>query len=122
MYSRDPGRRVRASGVSLLPLHASTCTDLAELATAARTCTACPELAAARTHVVVGDIPTGARLLVVGEAPGAQEDLSGRPFVGKAGMLLDTLLADAGLGRTDGAGASGLKCRPPGNRAPRRGE
>jgi uracil-DNA glycosylase family 4 len=85
-------------------------------------CTACPELAAARTTVVVGEAPRGARLALVGEAPGAQEDLAGRPFVGKAGQLLDVLLAEAGLDRDAVAVVNVLKCRPPGNRAPKRPE
>lgn len=93
--------------------------DLQVLAERARTCTACPELAAARTSVVVGHVPGGARLLLLGEAPGAQEDASGRPFVGRSGQLLDQLLAEAGGRRTDVAVLNTLKCRPPGNRPPR---
>ena len=83
-------------------------------------CTACPELAATRTTVVVGDTPTGARLLVVGEAPGAVEDQTGRPFVGRSGQLLDALLAEAGLPRARVAVLNTVKCRPPGNRLPTR--
>ena len=96
--------------------------DLAVLSHAVHGCVACPELAVSRTSVVAGDFPPGARLLLVGEAPGAQEDLAGRPFVGKAGQLLDSLLAEAGLDRTSVAVANVLKCRPPGNRPPTRGE
>jgi DNA polymerase len=92
------------------------------LASVAATCTACSELAATRTTVVVGEAPPGARLALVGEAPGAQEDLAGRPFVGKAGQLLDVLLAEAGLDRSEVAVVNVLKCRPPGNRAPKRPE
>lgn len=94
--------------------------DLVELATANRSCIACNDLVAARNSVVVGDFPAGARLMLVGEAPGAQEDEAGRPFVGKAGGLLDELLAAAGLERRDLAVANVLKCRPPANRAPTR--
>jgi DNA polymerase len=94
----------------------------AELAAVVRTCTACPELAAARTQVVVGEAPPAARLALVGEAPGAQEDLAGRPFVGKAGQLLDVLLHEAGLDRSEVAVVNVLKCRPPGNRTPKRPE
>jgi uracil-DNA glycosylase family 4 len=92
-----------------------------ELAAAARPCLACPELAAARQHVVVGDVPAGGppRLAIVGEAPGAQEDQTGRPFVGKSGALLDQLLAEAGLDRAQAAVLNVVKCRPPGNRTPR---
>jgi DNA polymerase len=94
--------------------------ELAALAAVVRRCTACAELAAARAHVVVGDLQPNARLLLVGEAPGADEDATGRPFVGRAGRLLDTLLGDAGLARDDVSVANVLKCRPPGNRAPTR--
>jgi DNA polymerase len=96
----------------------ATSADLDTLAARARGCTACPELAAARTTVVVGEFPPSARLLLVGEAPGATEDRNGRPFVGKAGQLLDDQLTQAGLARADVAVANVLKCRPPGNRAP----
>ena len=101
---------------------AAACADLGELAAASRDCVACPELASSRTHVVVGDFPPYARLMLVGEAPGAQEDLSGRPFVGKGGQLLDSLLAEAGLERDRIAVANVAKCRPPGNRTPTRAE
>jgi DNA polymerase len=99
---------------------AAACADLAELALANRQCTACTELAASRQTVVVGDFPPEARLMLVGEAPGAQEDEAGHPFVGKAGALLDQLLAEAGLERHAIAVANVLNCRPPGNRAPSR--
>lgn len=95
----------------------------AELAVVIRGCTRCPELAATRTHVVPGELPvTGADLLLVGEAPGASEDAIGRPFVGRSGELLATLLAEAGLSRDRVGVVNVLKCRPPGNRAPRRSE
>ncbi len=97
---------------------AAAAPDADALAAAARTCTACPELVATRTHVVVGAAAPGARLLVLGEAPGAQEDESGLPFVGRSGQLLDRLLAEAGGSRDDVAVLNTLKCRPPGNRPP----
>ena len=87
-----------------------------------RTCTACPELAATRRSVVVGQAPAGARLLVLGEAPGAQEDDSGQPFVGRSGQLLDLLLAEVGGDRAHTAVLNTVKCRPPGNRVPSRPE
>lgn len=96
--------------------------DLAALAAAARTCAACPELAATRTQVVPGVVPAGARLLLMGEAPGAQEDASGLPFVGRSGQLLDQLLAEVGAERASVAVLNTLKCRPPGNRPPSRAE
>jgi uracil-DNA glycosylase len=94
---------------------ALVCSDLADRM---RACTACPELAATRKQVVVGELPVGARLLIVGEAPGASEDEQGRPFVGKAGQVLDGALTAAGLPRAAVAVANVLKCRPPGNRRP----
>jgi uracil-DNA glycosylase family 4 len=101
---------------------ATGCSDLVALAEAARACTACPELVAGRTTVVVGSTPPGARLLLVGEAPGAQEDATGLPFVGRSGQLLDQLLAEVGGRRDDVAVLNTLKCRPPGNRPPKPAE
>ena len=97
-------------------------TDLETLAGRARTCTACPELVATRRQVVPGEVPPGARLLLLGEAPGAQEDDSGLPFVGRSGQLLDALLAEVGAARADVGVLNTLKCRPPGNRPPTRVE
>ena len=96
--------------------------DLDVLAGRARGCTACPELASARTQVVPGEVPAGARLLLLGEAPGAQEDATGLPFVGASGQLLDQLLAEAGGARAAVGVLNTLKCRPPGNRPPTRTE
>lgn len=87
-----------------------------------RACTRCPELAAHRTTVVVGDTPAGARLLLMGEAPGAEEDRTGRPFVGRSGALLDELLLEVGLQRLQVAVLNTIKCRPPGNRVPTKQE
>jgi DNA polymerase len=97
-------------------------TSWTALATIVTRCVACPELVATRLHVVPGVAPAGAELLLIGEAPGAQEDAVGVPFVGRSGQLLDTLLADAGLSREQVAVANVLKCRPPRNRKPRRAE
>jgi DNA polymerase len=96
--------------------------DLEVLADRARGCTACPELAATRTSVVPGAFPPGARLLVLGEAPGAQEDERGQPFVGRSGQLLDALLAEVGGDRADVGVLNTVKCRPPANRPPTRAE
>jgi len=103
---------------------AAAAPDWASLAAVASGCLACPELSAARQHVVVGDVPvTGRpRFVLVGEAPGAQEDETGRPFVGRSGALLDQLLAEAGLDRAQGAVLNVVKCRPPGNRTPKAAE
>jgi DNA polymerase len=77
----------------------------------------CP-LAASRTNVVFGSGNANADLMFVGEAPGANEDRQGLPFVGNAGRLLDRLLGEIGLERRDAFIANVLKCRPPGNRDP----
>lgn len=71
-----------------------------------------------RTHTVPGEGDPHAALMLVGEGPGAQEDATGRPFVGAAGQLLDKMLAAIGLQRTQVYIANVVKCRPPGNRAP----
>ncbi len=96
--------------------------DWGRLAATIRGCTACSELVATRSSVVVGEAPPAARLILVGEAPGAQEDCAGRPFVGRAGQLLDELLLGAGLRREEVAVLNVLKCRPPANRPPRPAE
>ncbi|MGC9436017.1 MAG: uracil-DNA glycosylase family protein [Methanomicrobiales archaeon] len=84
-------------------------------------CTACP-LALSRTHPVPGEGPPDARVMFVGEAPGRQEDEQGRPFVGRAGALLDELLDEAGFDRSEVFITNIVKCRPSGNRDPRRAE
>src|SRR3954453_14203171 len=84
----------------------------------ARGCANCPELAATRTQVVFGAGNADADLMFVGEAPGANEDRMGRPFVGQAGKLLETLLGEIGLQRSEVFIANVLLCRPPGNRDP----
>lgn len=89
-----------------------------ELRDTAMTCTSC-RLAETRTNVVFGVGDPGARLMLVGEAPGKNEDIQGEPFVGAAGQLLDELLAGIGIERRDAYIANVLKCRPPGNRDPR---
>jgi DNA polymerase len=108
--------------VAIVAATAGGCTDLAALAQAARLCVACPELVQTRTTVVVGDTPAPPSMVIVGEAPGASEDASGRPFIGKGGQLLDELMAAAGLSRASAAVLNVLKCRPPSNRTPTRAE
>jgi uracil-DNA glycosylase family 4 len=84
----------------------------------ARACTRCPQLAGTRNTVVFGSGDADADLMFVGEAPGANEDKQGLPFVGQAGRLLDTLLGEIGLTRQEVFVVNCLKCRPPGNRDP----
>jgi uracil-DNA glycosylase len=88
----------------------------------ANACTKCPQLASTRTTVVFGSGDADADLMFVGEAPGANEDKQGLPFVGQAGKLLDTLLGEIGMTRADVFVVNVLKCRPPGNRDPLPGE
>jgi DNA polymerase len=96
--------------------------DYEALRSEALSCQKC-ELAKTRTKVVFSDGNPGARLMVVGEAPGAQEDKTGMAFVGPAGKLLDLLLAAVDLSRESSAYICNvLKCRPPGNRNPLPGE
>ena len=90
---------------------------LAALGAEAATCRRC-RLCEGRRSVVFGEGSPSPRLMVIGEAPGADEDASGRPFVGKAGQLLTRMLASIGLRREDVYIANVLKCRPPGNRPP----
>jgi DNA polymerase len=91
--------------------------DLVEIYRTASRCTLCP-LAESRTTVVFGAGDANADLMFIGEAPGAEEDRRGLPFVGRAGGLLNELLAEIGLERSDVFIANTLMCRPPGNRDP----
>jgi uracil-DNA glycosylase family 4 len=84
---------------------------------AGRVCVACP-LHETRTQVVFGSGNADAELMFIGEAPGANEDLQGVPFVGQAGKLLEKLLGEIGMERGDVFIANTLMCRPPGNRDP----
>ncbi|MDG6226082.1 MAG: uracil-DNA glycosylase [Candidatus Thermoplasmatota archaeon] len=85
------------------------------------TCRKCA-LHEGRKNAVPGEGPQHARLMMVGEAPGAKEDESGRPFVGQAGKLMDELLAKSGIKREDTFITSVIKCRPPDNRNPNESE
>ncbi|NBX30119.1 uracil-DNA glycosylase [bacterium] len=81
-------------------------------------CTRCTELAGTRTQTVFGVGRPDARLCFFGEAPGADEDASGEPFVGRAGQLLTKIIEACTLSRDDVYILNVLKCRPPGNRVP----
>jgi DNA polymerase len=81
-------------------------------------CSRCPLAYAGRHTIVFGDGDPNARLMFVGEGPGADEDASGLPFVGKAGQLLNNMIAAMGLTREEVYIANIVKCRPPGNRVP----
>jgi DNA polymerase len=80
------------------------------------------EICEQATNLVPGEGSATADVVIVGEAPGASEDKQGRPFVGRAGRLLDELLAEAGLEREDVFITNVVKARPPGNRDPRADE
>ena len=81
-------------------------------------CTRCPLAYAGRHKIVFGDGSPNARLMFVGEGPGADEDMQGLPFVGKAGQLLNNMIAAMGLARAEVYIANIVKCRPPNNRVP----
>lgn len=92
-------------------------TDYEELYAQMKSCTACP-LCTTRNEVVVGRGNPNANLLLIGEAPGAVEDVDGRPFVGPAGKLLDDLILDCGISDDETYFINVLKCRPPANKFP----
>jgi DNA polymerase len=81
-------------------------------------CTRCPLAYGGRRKIVFGDGSPTARLIFVGEGPGADEDAQGVPFVGKAGQLLNNMIAAMGLTREEVYIANIVKCRPPSNRVP----
>ena len=92
--------------------------ELVALGARAKVCTDC-RLSETRNKVVFGVGSPNAEVMMVGEAPGRNEDLEGEPFVGAAGHLLNRLLAEVGMRREDVYIANVLKCRPPNNRDPR---
>lgn len=93
--------------------------ELTVLADRVSRCTRCPELAATRTQTVFGVGPVPAEIVFVGEAPGADEDRQGEPFVGAAGQMLNRIIVGCGLRRDEIYICNILRCRPPGNRQPR---
>lgn len=117
---RRRGKAPAASGISTAADRRSEILrmDWAELEKSAAACTAC-ELFKTRKQAVPGVGDANADWLFVGEAPGAEEDAKGEPFVGQAGRLLDNMLASIGLKRGENVYiANVLKCRPPQNRNP----
>jgi uracil-DNA glycosylase family 4 len=92
--------------------------ELTVLADQVKGCTRCAELASTRTQTVFGVGALGAELCFIGEAPGADEDAQGEPFVGAAGQLLNRIIAACGMKREEVYICNILKCRPPGNRQP----
>ncbi|MCX8206875.1 MAG: uracil-DNA glycosylase [Methanothrix sp.] len=94
---------------------------LGELACEIMRCERCG-LSQTRRNAVPGEGPEDARIMMIGEAPGGAEDLAGRPFVGRAGAILNRALLLAGLSRDEIFITNIVKCRPPGNRRPSRDE
>ncbi len=132
---RSSDRPPRASRAALARLHearplpndsaaADKVTRLRRMAERVAGCVKCPHLARTRTQTVFGVGNPDAELMFIGEAPGADEDRQGEPFVGRAGQLLTKVIAAMGYGRDDVYIANVLKCRPnmpagePGNRKP----
>jgi DNA polymerase len=97
---------------------ANVTAELEKIADEVHQCRKC-ELGSLRTNAVPGEGSPKARILFAGEGPGADEDAQGRPFVGRAGQLLDRIIKAAGLKRADVFICNVLKCRPPDNRDPR---
>jgi DNA polymerase len=91
--------------------------DLDQLKSCIQDCQACP-LGAGRIRFVFGEGTPAARMMFIGEGPGRDEDLQGRPFVGRAGELLDKMIAAIGYQRRDVYITNIVKCRPPDNRTP----
>ena len=107
----------RSASVGGAPVATLDALDLDALRDVVAACTRC-RLCEGRTQTVFGVGHPAARWFVVGEAPGADEDRLGEPFVGRAGQLLNAMLAAVGLPRESVYIANVLKCRPPGNRDP----
>jgi DNA polymerase len=114
-------RITTAPTAAVMPRPAETSPDWATLEEAVRSCTKCA-LHSTRTQTVFGVGNRKAQWMFVGEAPGADEDRQGEPFVGAAGKLLNAMLAALGLKREEVFIANVLKCRPPNNRDPQAGE
>lgn len=113
----DRGSPPSESDRAGIPAEGTSPDNLSALARTASSCQAC-RLAAGRKNVVFGVGNPHARLMFVGEGPGADEDARGEPFVGRAGQLLTAMLWAMGLRRQDVYIANIVKCRPPGNRDP----
>jgi len=110
--------RVTEPSTSGEPANDDSVAGLAELSDRVAACRRCQELADTRTSTVFGVGDPAAKILFVGEAPGADEDRQGEPFVGRAGKLLNDIIAACGLTREEIYICNILKCRPPGNRNP----
>ena len=112
-----PGTDAVPTDPAARPVVPSGFADLAALAAFAAFCPRC-KLSSSRTHLVFGQGSARAKLMFIGEAPGADEDAQGLAFVGRAGQLLTKIIEAIGLSRSDVFIANVLKCRPPENRNP----
>ena len=115
-HAPSPAPPTLFPGESIAP--ASRAAALAAIREQIGDCTRCPLAFAGRHTIVFGDGDPNARLLFVGEGPGADEDARGIPFIGKAGQLLNNMITAMGLSREQVYIANIVKCRPPGNRVP----
>ena len=112
-----PGLTIEPPALALMGDEISRLESLEALAAVVNVCRKCP-LCEGRTHAVPGEGNPRARLMCIGEGPGATEDATGRPFVGQAGELLNGILASIGIAREEVYIANIVKCRPPQNRKP----
>jgi uracil-DNA glycosylase len=120
MTELDPKRFLAAlknMGIDSYVVNDQAVLTLPRLKKVAKECRKC-SLAETRKNVVFGEGSAKARLLFIGEAPGEEEDIQGRPFVGRAGKLLDQMIDKIGLRRNEVYICNVLKCRPPNNRDP----
>jgi DNA polymerase len=111
-------RQVEAPREGARPTAHDTAAELANIETRAKGCVLCKELSRCRHSVVFGVGNPHAELMFIGEAPGADEDTQGEPFVGRAGQLLTKIIQAMGCRREDVYISNVLKCRPPQNRTP----
>jgi DNA polymerase len=115
--SEESARRALDPQGALNPSATPAIDTIDQIATDLKDCARC-KLCQQRKNIVLGEGNLQAELVFVGEGPGEQEDLQGRPFVGKGGQLLDRMIAAIGLRRDQVYIANVVKCRPPGNRNP----
>jgi len=121
MTKQDDGNEFSLFGEASVPALPQIAETLAEIQLDLKDCRRC-KLWSTRTKMVFGEGNEKAELMFVGEGPGADEDASGRPFVGRAGQLLTKMIAAIGMKREDVYIANVVKSRPPGNRAPEKDE
>jgi uracil-DNA glycosylase len=104
-----------------MPIPPGTYLDMADMTAHCSACNRC-DLGSTRTNAVISRGNPNADILIIGEGPGENEDLQGKPFVGKSGQLLDKILASVNLTEADVFICNIVKCRPPGNRKPSKDE